>query len=180
MSATTTPALPNATALPVRPDWLAQRQEPILEPNLPIVDPHHHLWDRPENRYMFPDLLADANAGHNIRATVFVDCRSMYRADGPAELSPLGETEFVNGVASMSARDHGIDPPVSRACHRVARHARAACLVRIPRFAPGRRARFQGGDHLIGDFGVVVPPCGVAPAAVCIGAHLVPFPSWVC
>ena len=99
----TTNALPNATALPVRPEWLAQRQEPILEPGLPIVDPHHHLWDRAENRYLFPDLLADANAGHNVRATVFVDCRSMYRADGPAELRPLGETEFVNGVAAMSA-----------------------------------------------------------------------------
>ena len=107
MSVTTSPTqtsgLPNATALPVRPDWLTLRQEPVLEPELPIVDPHHHLWDRTENRYLFPDLLGDAKAGHNVRATVFVDCRSMYRADGPAELRPLGETEFVNGVAAMSA-----------------------------------------------------------------------------
>src|SRR5205823_5434103 len=75
----------------------------ILEPQLPICDPHHHLWDYEIHPYLLPNLLADTNSGHDIRSTVFVECRSMYRADGPAELRPVGETEFVNGVAAMSA-----------------------------------------------------------------------------
>jgi predicted TIM-barrel fold metal-dependent hydrolase len=89
--------------LPVRDDWLARRSEAILEPALPIVDPHHHLWERPGWRYMLDDLLADTNSGHNIVATVFVQCRSMHRASGPEAFRPVGETEFVNGVAAMSA-----------------------------------------------------------------------------
>ena len=81
MSTTTQPA--SSTYLPVRDDWLARRTEAILEPDLPIVDPHHHLWERPGWRYMLDDLLADTNSGHNIVATVFVQCRSMHRAGGP-------------------------------------------------------------------------------------------------
>ena len=77
--------------------------EEILEPDLPICDPHHHLWDHPGHRYLLDDLLADTGSGHNVVATVFVECQSMYRATGPAELRPVGETEFVNGVAAMSA-----------------------------------------------------------------------------
>ena len=87
----------------MRDDWLARRTEAILEPDLPIVDPHHHLWERPGWVYMLDDLLADTNSGHNIVATVFVQCRSMHRAGGPEEMRPVGETEFVNGVAAMSA-----------------------------------------------------------------------------
>src|SRR5579864_8029792 len=87
----------------VRQDWLDRRKEPILDPALPIVDPHHHLWDRPGWRYLLDDLLLDTNSGHNIVATVFVQCRSMHRATGPEEFKPVGETEFVNGVAAMSA-----------------------------------------------------------------------------
>src|SRR5438034_11443570 len=89
--------------LPVRPDWLDRRKEPILEPDLPIIDPHHHLWDRPGWRYLLDDLLADTNSGHNIVATVFVQARSMHRETGPVDMRPVGETEFVNGVAAMSA-----------------------------------------------------------------------------
>lgn len=83
--------------------WLAQHREEIIEPDLPIVDPHHHLWMHPSNVYLFPELLADLSSGHNLRATVFEECRSMYRADGPEELRSLGETEFVTGIAAMSA-----------------------------------------------------------------------------
>jgi L-fuconolactonase len=99
------PAPPDqqSSNLPIREDWLAQWREVILEPDLPIVDPHHHLWDRPGWRYLLEDFLADVNSGHRVLATVFVQCRAMYRRDGPEELRPLGETEFVNGVAAMSA-----------------------------------------------------------------------------
>src|SRR3954464_4002871 len=85
--------------------WLAQRDEDVIEPDLPIIDPHHHLWDR-DNRYLFHDLLDDTGSGHKIRATVYIQCRSMYRADGSPDLQPIGETEFVNGVAAMSASGH--------------------------------------------------------------------------
>jgi L-fuconolactonase len=104
MSATSTPgASPTIYYLPVRQSWLDRRNEPILEPELPIIDPHHHLWDRPGWRYLLDDLLADTNSGHNIVATVFVQARSMHRETGPVEMRPVGETEFVNGVAAMSA-----------------------------------------------------------------------------
>jgi L-fuconolactonase len=77
--------------------------EEILEPQLPIVDPHHHLWDHAQSRYLLDELLADTGSGHLVTATVFVECMSMYRADGPDAMKPVGETEFVNGVAAMSA-----------------------------------------------------------------------------
>src|SRR5499426_2030293 len=85
-----------------REEWLAQVTEEILDPRLPICDPHHHLWDHPGRRYLIDELLADTGSGHNVVATVFVECMSMYRADGPEGLRPVGETEFVNGVAAMS------------------------------------------------------------------------------
>ncbi len=93
--------------------WLAQHREEIIEPELPIVDPHHHLWSRAGSVYLFPELIADLSSGHNIRATVFEECGSMYRADGPEELRSLGETEFVTDVAAMSASG-GFGP--ARAC----------------------------------------------------------------
>jgi len=93
--------------------WLAQQREEIIEPELSIVDPHHHLWKHPGSVYLFPELVADLSSGHNIRATVFEECHSMYRADGPEELRSLGETEFVTGVAAMSASG-GFGP--ARAC----------------------------------------------------------------
>ena len=83
-------------------DWLGLTDEAALEPELAIIDPHHHLWDRPGNRYLLKELLADTKE-HNVRQTVFVECSSMYRADGPEELRVVGETEFVQGVAAMSA-----------------------------------------------------------------------------
>ena len=101
-----TPAAPPtmpASQAPVRVDWLAKHTEEILEPDLPIIDPHHHLFDRPRYTYLFPELLADVGSGHNIRATMYEEARSMYRAGGPGELKSLGETEFVCGVAAMSA-----------------------------------------------------------------------------
>jgi len=88
--------------------WLAmQPREPILDPELPIIDTHHHFWDRPadrpDHRYLLEELLADLNTGHNIVATVFLECRSMYRAEGAPEMRPVGETEFIAGIAAMSA-----------------------------------------------------------------------------
>jgi predicted TIM-barrel fold metal-dependent hydrolase len=87
---------------PVDERWLAGLVEDAIEPERPIVDPHHHLWDR-QQRYLFDELLKDLNTGHNILSTVYLQCGSMYRADGDIAYASLGETEFVNGVAAMSA-----------------------------------------------------------------------------
>ncbi len=88
-------------------EWLDQVQEEILDPDLPICDPHHHLWDfrneRVEPRYFLDEVLSDTGSGHNVVSTVFIECGAMYRAGGPESLRPVGETEFVNGVAAMSA-----------------------------------------------------------------------------
>jgi predicted TIM-barrel fold metal-dependent hydrolase len=83
--------------------WLATRPpEPVLEPDLPIVDTHHHLWERGGHRYLLHEFLADARTGHNLVASVFVECEAMYRKRGPAEMRPVGQTEFVAGQAAMS------------------------------------------------------------------------------
>jgi predicted TIM-barrel fold metal-dependent hydrolase len=84
-------------------DWLDQISEEVIEPELAICDPHHHLWDHPASRYLLAELLEDIGDGHNVVSTVFVECASMYRADGDEALKPVGETEFVNGIAAMSA-----------------------------------------------------------------------------
>ena len=89
-------------------DWLALTPEPTLEPELPICDPHHHFWDfrterNPYERYLLHELADDINSGHNIRSTVFVEARAMYRADGPEEMRSVGEVEFVQGLAAASA-----------------------------------------------------------------------------
>ena len=83
--------------------WLAQVVEEALEPDLPIVDPHHHLWVRSGAAYLVPEFAADLASGHNVVSTVYAQCHSMYRQDGPAELRSLGETEFVAGCAAMGA-----------------------------------------------------------------------------
>ena len=90
---TTSPATATSLHLAVRPDWLARRQEAIIDPELPIVDPHHHLVDRPETgRYLLPDLLADTGSGHNIAATVYLEWLSMYRAMGPQRCARLAKS----------------------------------------------------------------------------------------
>jgi L-fuconolactonase len=83
--------------------WLDRVAEPVLEPELPIIDPHHHLWVRDGNVYLLPELLADVGSGHNVVATVFEECHAMYRRGGPEEEKSLGETEFVTGIAAMGA-----------------------------------------------------------------------------
>ncbi|MCA8926870.1 MAG: amidohydrolase family protein [Alphaproteobacteria bacterium] len=95
------------TATSQNAGWLDQVREDALEPDLAIIDPHHHLWDRNtsfiQNRYLMDEIQDDLGSGHNVVSTVFVECDSMYRADGPEALRPVGEVEFVNGIAAMAA-----------------------------------------------------------------------------
>src|SRR6202166_1404273 len=99
---------------PPRDSWLAKaRPEPIIDPALPIIDTHHHFWHRmggshgeswevPAFRYLLDEYLADCATGHNIVGSVFLQCHSMYRVGGPLPMRPVGETEFVAGIAAMS------------------------------------------------------------------------------
>jgi predicted TIM-barrel fold metal-dependent hydrolase len=103
MAASTAPAAKSGLYANPREDWLALHGEAIIEPERAIVDPHHHLWDRGGQRYLIEEMAADIASGHNIVATVYVDCRSMYRASGAEAFRPVGEVEFANGVAAMSA-----------------------------------------------------------------------------
>jgi predicted TIM-barrel fold metal-dependent hydrolase len=82
-------------------EWLNQSPEPVVEPDLPIVDPHHHLWPSTSDRdYGLAELLADTLSGHRVEQTVFVECGAAYRSEGPAEFAPVGESEFVAGEAA--------------------------------------------------------------------------------
>jgi L-fuconolactonase len=87
--------------------WLGELKEEVLEPDLPICDPHHHLWDcRPgavQGRYLLDEMLADVAGAHNIVSTVFIECGAMFKEDGPEAFRCVGEVEFVNGIAAMSA-----------------------------------------------------------------------------
>jgi predicted TIM-barrel fold metal-dependent hydrolase len=103
MAIGTAPASKSGLYADPREDWLALHSEAIIEPARTIVDPHHHLWHRGGQRYLIEEMAADIASGHNITATVYVDCRSMYRAKGPEAFRPVGEVEFANGVAAMSA-----------------------------------------------------------------------------
>ena len=100
---TPNPAPAASPHLSVRPQWLALQPEDALEPDLPIIDAHHHLWDHVGNRYFVPDMLEDLASGHNIRATVAVECHAMYKRSAPTPLQPVGEVEFLNGSAAITA-----------------------------------------------------------------------------
>lgn len=90
------PIIPRAE---VRPAWLAQHTEEALEPDLPIIDPHHHLADHHWGGYLADDLLADLHSGHRIESTVFIQVGFAYRDHGPEHLRPVGETERVVHIA---------------------------------------------------------------------------------
>ncbi len=85
--------------------WLAKAQpETAIAPELPIVDTHHHLWDLRKtsgHRYLLDEFLADTNSGHNIIATIFMNCYDWDRASGPPEMRPVTETEVAAGAAAM-------------------------------------------------------------------------------
>jgi predicted TIM-barrel fold metal-dependent hydrolase len=136
--------------LPIRPEWLALRNEAIIDPALPIIDPHHHLWDRPDHRYLLSELLEDVGGGHNVRATVFVEVKTMYRADGDPAMKPVGETEFVNGTSAMSASGrYG----KSRLCAAIVGHADLRLGDGVARVLEAQIAagdgRFRGIRHSV-------------------------------
>lgn len=136
-------------------DWLALTQESVLEPEIAICDPHHHFWDFrseriPYQRYLLHELAADVNSGHNLRSTVFIEARSMYRPAGPAELRPVGEVEFVQGLAAAAAT--GLYGPC-RAAAAIIGHADLKLGDRVEPVLEALRAaspnRFRGIRHTV-------------------------------
>ena len=136
-------------------DWLALTPEPAVEPEMPICDPHHHFWDfrtsrLPYQRYLLHELAADMHSGHNVRSTVFIEARAMYRADGPEEMRPVGEVEFVQGLAAASAS--GLYGP-GRAAAAIVGHANLNLGARVEPVLDALRAaspnRFRGIRHSV-------------------------------
>nr|WP_294554089.1 amidohydrolase family protein [uncultured Rhodopila sp.] len=139
----------------VRPDWLAKLHEDIIDPAQPIIDPHHHLWRARPDRYLLEDLAADIQTGHNVLATVFIQCGQEYRPDGPPELRPVGETEFVVGETAQQG--------AFRPCAGIAGHADCTLGERIDSVLQAHieagGGRFKGIRHS----GAYDP--GIAPTA---------------
>ncbi|CAL9642419.1 hypothetical protein SUDANB145_06368 [Streptomyces sp. enrichment culture] len=113
-AATATGPIPRIHA-PVRDDWLALVDEPLLLTGLPVIDAHHHLWDRPHHRYLADEHLRDLGTVPAVRATVYVQCRSSYHADGPEELRPTGEVRFARETAERVRHADPSGPEVCRA-----------------------------------------------------------------
>ena len=128
--------------------WTNLLTEAPLEPELPIVDAHHHLWDDERGRYLLEDYLKDVNSGHNIRASVFVEAGAMYRNYGDIPSRPIGEVEFVNGIAAMSASGHY---GISKICAGIVGHADLALgdYVRpvLENLVLAGNGRFRGIRH---------------------------------
>ena len=95
--------------------WLAGSAEPALEPELPIIDPHHHLRENESGRYHLLELAEDLASGHNVRGTVFIDSQTMHRTAGPAWLRPVGETEFVTRALAARRKAGGFERSLQRA-----------------------------------------------------------------
>jgi L-fuconolactonase len=136
-------------------DWLALTEESTLEPEIAICDPHHHFWDFrsariPHQRYLLHELVADVSCGHNVRSTVFIEARSMYRPGGPVELRPVGEVEFVQGLAAASAS--GLYGP-GRAAAAIVGHADLKLGDRVEPVLQALQAaspnRFRGIRHTV-------------------------------
>jgi predicted TIM-barrel fold metal-dependent hydrolase len=148
----------------VRADWLDLVREDIIEPGLPIVDPHHHLWhDRPSGRYLLEELVGDLGSGHNVVATVFMQCAWQHRTSGPEEFRPVGETEVVSAVAVLSAS--GAYGP-ARACAGIVgfadlRSPQLDAVLEAHRAAGA--GRFRGIRHISAWNDAILPMTSVVP-----------------
>ena len=137
-------------------EWLAQTPEETLEPDIPICDPHHHFWvSRPEpvhyQQYLLPELISDVSSGHNVRSTVFIEVHCEYRQDGPDEMKPVGEVEYVQAIADDSATGkHG----ATRAAATIIGHADLKLGKDVQRVLEAMQAaspdRFRGVRHSVG------------------------------
>jgi predicted TIM-barrel fold metal-dependent hydrolase len=131
-------------------EWLKLRSEDVIEPERPIIDAHHHIWNR-HAPYLADQLLADLKTGHMVRATVFAECSFMYRADGDPRFASVGEVEYINGIAAAFASNcygpiracAGIVGRVDLTMGAYAGEVLRACLERAP-------DRFRGIRQMAG------------------------------
>ena len=160
-------SLPIIERAEVRPAWLAAHEEPVIEPELPIIDPHHHLSDSHWGGYLEGDLLRDLGSGHRILSTVFVQVGFGYRKEGPEPLRPVGETEAVAAIArATDALPHGIRMG-TRICAGIVGHAdlsRGAAVDEVlAAHMEAGQGRFRGircaaAAHASFRYGVMPPP----------------------
>jgi predicted TIM-barrel fold metal-dependent hydrolase len=141
MSVSTAPSTSSGLYADPRVDWLAQYSEEVIDPKRPIVDPHHHLWDRGGQRYLIEEISSDIASGHNVIATVYVEARSMYRAGGPEEMRVVNEVAFANGAAAMSASG-GYGP--AQICAGIVGHANLLLGDRVKAVLEAEIAAGQG------------------------------------
>ena len=135
-------------------DWLALVQEDALEPELLICDPHHHFWDRRDvmvqPRYLLDELLADLSGGHRVVSTVYVECGAMYRRAGDEHTRVVGETEFVNGLAAMSASGlYGETRVAAAIVGTAALHEGDGVAATLDAQLEASPARFRGIRHVV-------------------------------
>lgn len=144
---------PFGVTLPPDETWLASADpEEVIDPDLPIVDPHHHFWDLPGNRYLLDEFLTDLRSGHRIIATVHGECGRNFRTTGPEEFRPIGETEFVTGlVESGLAESGGTVGAGTRICEGIVGQARLDLGVAAGDVLDGHieaaNGRFRGIRH---------------------------------
>ena len=144
---TTRTMKPTSNYLPVRSEWLAAGTELALEPAMPIIDAHHHFYDRPGWTYLLDEYLQDAQSGHNITASVYMQALTRYRQSGPEELRPVGETEYVIGA---TAPTQSRKPQVARGMVGYADLRRGAAVREVlEAHLQAAQGRFRGVRHLV-------------------------------
>ena len=122
--------------------------EAALEPELPICDAHHHLWVRRPDTYLLSELQEDLSTGHNVVATVAVECGYHYRENGPEELKTVGETEFLENMAQQAASDSAIETRVAAAIVGFADLSLGDKVAPVlEAHAAASRSRFRGIRH---------------------------------
>jgi L-fuconolactonase len=137
---------PTSNYLPVRSEWLASGTEAPLEPDMPIIDAHHHFYDRPGWTYLLDEYLQDAQSGHNITASVYMQALTHYLQSGPDELRPVGETEYVTGATESMQMGK---PQVARGIVGYADLRRGAAVREVlEAHLKAGQGRFRGVRHL--------------------------------
>jgi len=130
-----------------RTEWLARSIEEAIDPQRPVCDPHHHLWDYPDSRYLIDEFLTECRGGHRVTDTVYVECRHSYREEGPTELQPVGETEFIDGIASRQKLGEGL-PRVARGIIGFADLELGSAVERVLEAHQAASSRFRGIRHM--------------------------------
>jgi L-fuconolactonase len=173
------------------PAWLGKLSEDVLDPELPIVDPHHHLWNHNGNTYFLDQLLSDLTSGHNVVATVFLQCFWAYRETGPAAMQPVGETEFVASVVAEAERRK----THAKVCAGIVGHAdfrlgvevdavleahiaAAAGRFRGIRQITARHPRFLASMHVPPPFGLMAEPAFRAGFAL-LAKYGLSYDAWL-